>query len=66
MTYVQKEHLKSLSAQAYNGVTCKGAKLMQRYGMDYETAAATLEQVIKVTAEVRSKLAEKEAGNETA
>lgn len=66
MTYIQKEHLKSLSAQAYKGVTCRGAKLMQRYGMDYETAAATLEQVIKVHEQVRAKLNEKEAGNETA
>jgi hypothetical protein len=64
MTYIQKEHLKSLSAQAYNGVTCKGAKLMQRYGMDYEQAVQVLEQVIKVTAEVRSKLDEKETPSE--
>ena len=59
MTYLEKEELKALSARAYKGVTCKGAKLMQRYGMDFATAKSVLEQVIKVNEEVRKKLEEK-------
>jgi hypothetical protein len=61
MTYTQKEHLKSLSAQAYNGITSRGAKLMQRYGMDYGAAVQVLEQVIKVKEAVEAKAADEKA-----
>jgi len=62
MTYLEKEELKTLSALAYKGVTCKGAKLMQRYGMDFAQAQSVLEQVIKVNEQVRKGIEDSKAG----